>query len=232
MAKHWMTDLPRVVVMLSGTGSNLSALADHAARHGAYSIVHVICDQPGAGGLKRADRLGIQYTVCPRADGQSRAAHEAEVGRVLDALVPDVIVLAGYMRILGADLVRRWRGKMLNVHPSLLPKYRGLHTYRRAIDDGERWHGTSVHFVTETLDGGPVIAQARVAIEPGDTEATLRERTQRAEHALYPRVVAAVAHRDAVLVDDETVHWRSVPLAAPLAPEDLAGASARQAQSG
>ncbi|MEO1576305.1 MAG: formyltransferase family protein, partial [Pseudomonadota bacterium] len=124
------------------------------------------------------------------------------------------------------------RGKVLNVHPSLLPKYRGLHTYRRALDDGERWHGTSVHFVTETLDGGPVIAQARVAIAPGDTEATLRERTQRAEHALYPRVVAAVAHREAVLVNDETALWRSAPLVAPLAPEDLTAGQAQRAQGG
>ncbi|MEO1575513.1 MAG: formyltransferase family protein, partial [Pseudomonadota bacterium] len=99
-----MTDLPRVVVMLSGTGSNLSALADDAARHGAYAIAHVISDQPGAGGLERAASLGIESTVCPRHDGQSRAAHEVDVGRVLATLEPDVIVLAGYMRILGAEL--------------------------------------------------------------------------------------------------------------------------------
>lgn len=227
-----MASTPRVVVMLSGAGSNLEALANFVHDDRAFVIDHVISDQPDAAGLVRAQQHGIAHTAVPRDAGQSRDEHETQVDSILQSLAPDVIVLAGYMRILGAPLVQRWRGKMLNVHPSLLPNYRGLHTYRRALADGVRWHGTSVHFVTETLDGGPVIAQARVAVEPGDTEATLRERTQRAEHALYPRVVAAVARGEVTLAGEDAVRWHTAPLHAPLAPEDLNHAAAGDKRHG
>ncbi len=214
----------RIAVLLSGAGSNLAALAAYVQHHADLRLDHVITDQPSAGGVARAQVLGIPTTVCPRADGQSRDEHDADVQAALSARTPDVVVLAGYMRILGADFVRAWHGKMLNVHPSLLPKYKGLHTYRRALADGERWHGSSVHFVTETLDGGPVIAQARVAVLGDETEDTLRARTQLAEHILYPLVVAAVARKHVVLARDG-VTWHGTPLTEPLTPDELGHAA-------
>jgi phosphoribosylglycinamide formyltransferase 1 len=132
--------------------------------------------------------------VCvPPSDFADRAAWNAALGELLAASGAELVVLAGFMRILSPDLVRAWRGRMLNVHPSLLPKYRGLHTHRRALEAGDTMHGTSVHFVTEELDGGPVVLQARVPVEPGDDEQSLSRRVQAREHEIYPQVVGWVA---------------------------------------
>ena len=217
-----MAERPRVLVMLSGVGSNLDAMLAHARQHGDFAVDHVLSDQPDSAGLARAAGLGIATTCCARAPGATRQAHDAVVMQALQAAAPDLVVLAGYMRILGGALVRAWHGKMLNVHPSLLPKYKGLHTYRRALADNEPWHGASVHFVSEALDGGPVIAQARVAIEAQDTESSLKARTQRVEHELYPATVAAVCRGDIALGPDDRVRWRGTVLSDPLRLHDLA----------
>lgn len=193
-----------IVVLISGSGTNLQAILD-AARSGAIAarVVTVISDQPDAYGLQRAQRAGVP-TECLRArDYPDREAYDAALGELLEAIDPGLVVLAGFMRILGAALVRRWSGRMLNVHPSLLPAYRGLHTHRRVLKAGEKWHGTSVHFVTEELDGGPLIAQARLGIGSGDTEQTLQERIQSLEHQIYPEVIGWYAAGRLRMVGDK-----------------------------
>lgn len=184
----------RVAVLVSGNGSNLQALLDQrdAAAPG-YDVVGVVSDRPGVFALERATRAGIPaITVDYRACG-GREAFARRLGEELDALQPALVVLAGFMRILPAELVNRYRGRMLNVHPSLLPKYPGLDTYRRVLEAGDPWHGTTVHYVTPDLDAGPAILQYRLAVTPGDTEASLRERVQRGEHRIYPQVVHWIA---------------------------------------
>lgn len=213
-----MTSKPRVAVMLSGNGSNFAAIADYAAAAGTFDVDHVISDQPGAGGLVKALDRNIAMSVVQRDQHAERIVHDRAIDACLRRVAPDVIALAGYMRILGPDLVQRWRGRMLNVHPSLLPKYPGLHTYRRALEDGATEHGASVHFVTEELDGGPVIAQARTRITADETEQTLRSKVQSMEHTLYPRVIEAVCLGHARLHGDANsqVLWHGTPLHQPL----------------
>ena len=179
-----------VAVMISGSGTNLQAILD-AADAGAIPIrVHaVLSDVPGAFGLERARQAGVAAECLPAADFSDRHAFDRALGQRLEQLAPGLVVLAGFMRILSAPLVRAWAGRMLNIHPSLLPAYRGLHTHRRVLEAGERQHGTSVHFVTEELDGGPLIAQARLDIGPEDTETSLNQRIQALEHRLYPQVI-------------------------------------------
>jgi phosphoribosylglycinamide formyltransferase-1 len=213
-----MTNRPRVAVMLSGSGTNFAAIADYADRAGTFDVDHVISDQPDAGGLSKARDRNIAISVIERDKRSERAEHDRRVGECLRRVAPDVIALAGYMRILGPTLVEHWRGRMLNVHPSLLPKYPGLHTYRRALEDGAAEHGASVHFVTEQLDGGPVIAQARTRITAEDTEQTLRNKVQGMEYTLFPRVIEAVClgHARLSCGDDGHVLWHGAPLAQPL----------------
>jgi phosphoribosylglycinamide formyltransferase, formyltetrahydrofolate-dependent len=182
--------LARITVLISGRGSNLAALID-AANRGAIdgAITHVISNRPDAAGLALAERHGIAADVVDHRAFPSRAAFEAALAATLDQGEPDVIVLAGFMRILGADFVQRYAGRMLNIHPSLLPAYPGTGTHRRALDDRATRHGCSVHFVTPDVDGGPVIAQAEVPVLPGDDAATLAARVLEAEHRLLPQVV-------------------------------------------
>ncbi|EPX85946.1 phosphoribosylglycinamide formyltransferase, formyltetrahydrofolate-dependent [Rubellimicrobium thermophilum DSM 16684] len=180
----------RVAILISGGGSNMVALVrsmtgDHPARP-----VLVLSDNPEAGGLVRAGALGVPaVAVDRRRFGRDRAAFERALTEALAPHRPDLICLAGFMRILSADFVRPWAGRMLNIHPSLLPLYPGLHTHRRAIEAGDRWHGCTVHEVTEELDAGPILGQARVPILPGDTEAALAARVLEREHVLYPAVL-------------------------------------------
>lgn len=184
-----MTPMP-VVVMISGSGTNLQAILDASAAGAIPARVHaVISDVPGAFGLERARQAGVPAECLPAADFDGREAFDRALGRRLEQLSPGLVVLAGFMRILGAPLVRQWAGRMLNIHPSLLPAYRGLHTHRRVLEAGERQHGTSVHFVTEELDGGPLIAQGRIDIRDDDTESSLNRRIQALEHRLYPEVI-------------------------------------------
>lgn len=190
-----------VAVLVSGFGSNLQALLD-AADAGRLNVEFrlVASDRPEAPGLKRARREGLPTVALPPDDYADREAWNAALEAKLHESGAELVVLAGFMRVLGAGLVRTWQGRMLNVHPSLLPLHRGLHTHRRALQAGDRMHGTSIHFVTEELDGGPVILQARVPVLPGDSEASLTARIQEREHEVYPRVVQWIA--------DGWLEWR------------------------
>lgn len=182
--------MKRIVVLISGNGSNLQALIDACAR-GAVpgEISAVFSNRADARGLERARAAGIAtHAVLPAAFAD-RSQFDAHLITQIDAYHPDVVVLAGYMRILSPVFVQRYAGRLLNIHPSLLPKYPGLHTHRKALENGDKEHGTSVHFVTEQLDGGPVILQARVPIFPDDNEEDIVARVQHQEHAIYPLVV-------------------------------------------
>ena len=179
----------RIAVLVSGRGSNLQAIL-HAIDDGRLDaeLVGVFSDKPDCQALTRvaeALRWSRDARVYPRREDFDR-----ELAEAIAATSPDWIVCAGYMRILGDDFVRRFGGKLINIHPSLLPKYRGLHTHRRALEAGDTEHGASVHWVTPELDAGDVIAQARIAIEPGDTAATLAARLLPAEHAMLVGVLA------------------------------------------
>jgi phosphoribosylglycinamide formyltransferase-1 len=184
----------RVAVLVSGRGSNMQALiaAAEAADFPA-AIVAVLSDKADAAGLATARSHGIEAVAVPRKAYPDKAAHEAAVLAELDRVAPDVICLAGYMRLLSADFIGRYRGRIINIHPSLLPLFPGLDTHARAIAAGMRIHGCSVHFVTEAMDEGPVIAQAAVPVIPGDTPETLAARVLVAEHRLYPIALATVA---------------------------------------
>lgn len=183
--------MKKIVVLVSGQGSNLQALID-ACQQGriAATIVAVFSNNAQAYGLQRAEEAGIAAQALDAKDFADREAFDAALAQAIDQYQPDLVVLAGYMRILSNAFVQRYAGRMLNIHPSLLPKYPGLHTHRQAIDNGDAEHGTSVHFVTEQLDGGPVILQAKVPIFPGDEEDEVIERVQTQEHTLYPLVVS------------------------------------------
>lgn len=182
--------MKKIVVLVSGQGSNLQALID-ACQQGriAANIVAVFSNQAQAYGLQRAEAAGIATHALDAKTFADREAFDAALAAAIDQYQPDLVVLAGYMRILSNAFVQHYAGRMLNIHPSLLPKYPGLHTHRQAIDHGDSEHGTSVHFVTEQLDGGPVILQAKVPIFPDDEEDEVIERVQTQEHRIYPLVV-------------------------------------------
>lgn len=179
-----------VAVLISGRGSNMVALA-RAGLEGRIParVVTVVSDRADAEGLARARELGIPCTVVPPAGHADRAAYGQALAAAVDAASPGLVALAGFMRILDGAFVRRYEGRLLNVHPSLLPAYPGLHTHRRALEAGERVHGCTVHFVIEELDAGPAIVQATVRVLPDDTEASLSARVQRWEHRIYPEAV-------------------------------------------
>ena len=184
----------RVVVLISGGGSNMMALVA-AAKAADYpaEIVGVISDKPDAGGLAKAAAEGIATFAFPRKDYASKEAHEAAIFSALDELSPDILCLAGYMRLLTATFIQRYEGRMLNIHPSLLPLFPGLHTHQRAIDAGMRIAGCTVHFVTEGMDEGPVIGQAAVPVLSGDTAESLAARVLTVEHQIYPQALRLFA---------------------------------------
>lgn len=193
----------RVAVLISGRGSNMVALADAAAEPGyPAEIVAVLSDKPEAPGLQTARERGIAAVAIDRSAYDSKAGHEAAMLDALDAARPDIICLAGYMRLLSADFVRRYQGRMINIHPSLLPLFPGLDTHERALAAGVRIHGCSVHFVTEGVDDGPLIAQAAVPVDPADTAASLSARVLAAEHRLYPEALRLLAGGKARLDGD------------------------------
>jgi phosphoribosylglycinamide formyltransferase 1 len=193
----------KLAILISGRGSNMIAIVRNCLA-GAIRARPVISDRADAAGLDSARELGVE-TAALAAEGSSAAAtagFERALGATLGAHTPDVIALAGFMRILSAPFVGRYLGRMLNIHPSLLPAYRGLHTHRRVLAAHEREHGASVHFVTEELDGGPVVLQSKVAVEPDDSAATLSARVQATEHIIYPRVLAWLAEGRLAWRDD------------------------------
>ena len=188
----------RVAIMISGGGSNMLALLDDMARpdHPAAPCL-VLSNDPGAAGIARASARGVATdAVSHKPFGKDRAAFEAELTARLEAASPDIICLAGFMRVLTEGFVTRWQGRMLNIHPSLLPKYRGLHTHARALEAGEAEHGCSVHEVTPELDDGPILGQARVPVRAGDTAEALAARVLGQEHRLYPAVLRRFAAGD------------------------------------
>ena len=179
-----------IVVLISGTGSNLRAIADRAADGTLHvDIRAVISDKPEAKGLAWAAAQGIPTAALSPRDYPDRAAFDRALADKVASYAPGLVVLAGFMRILGDAFVERFAGRLVNIHPSLLPKYRGLHTHRRALEAGDREHGASVHFVTGELDGGPVVLQARVPVRDGDDEATLAARVLAQEHLIYPECI-------------------------------------------
>lgn len=182
----------RVAILISGAGSNMAALIDAAEQPDCpFKVDLVLSNRPEAGGLAVAEAKGVATAVVEHAPfGKDRAAHEQAVQAVLEAHGVEMIALAGYMRLLTPFLVGRWAGRMLNIHPSLLPKYPGLDTHARAIAAGDAEAGCSVHLVTEGVDDGPLLGQARVPVFPDDTPASLAQRVLAAEHQLYPRVLA------------------------------------------
>jgi len=183
---------PRITVLISGRGSNLAALleAERAGRLGG-TVATVVSNRADAPGLALALAHGTRINVVDHRAHASRDAFDAALAEAVDHSQPDLVVLAGFMRILGPAFVSRYAGRMLNIHPSLLPSYPGLDTHRRALADGVRIHGCTVHFVTADLDHGPIVAQAAVAVLPGDDETTLAARVLAAEHELLPAAVRA-----------------------------------------
>lgn len=179
-----------IVVLTSGRGSNLQAIIDAATqRRIAARIVAVISDRADAAALERARRASMSAQALSPKDFADRPAYNVALADLVASHRPGLVVLAGFMRILGAAFVQRFAGRILNIHPSLLPAYAGLDTHRRVLDGGEQETGVSVHFVTESVDAGPIIAQARVPIRPGDSELSLAARVLESEHRIYPLVI-------------------------------------------
>ncbi|MFA5170634.1 MAG: phosphoribosylglycinamide formyltransferase [Sulfuriferula sp.] len=176
----------RIVVLISGRGSNLQAIL---AAHLPADIVAVISNKPGATGLQVAQAAGIATQVLAHTDFASRAEFDSAMMQLIDSYQPDLVVLAGYMRILTDEFVNHYQGRLLNIHPSLLPSYAGLNTHQRALDDGVKVHGCTVHFVTPTLDHGPIIIQAAVPVRNHDTADSLSERVLHMEHQIYPTAI-------------------------------------------
>jgi len=205
-----------IVVLISGRGSNLNAIID-AMESGDLPVVirAVISTRPKAAGLQRAALGGIRTIVIDHACHQDRAAFDRTLSATIDALQPALVVLAGFMRILTPEFVEHFHGRLLNIHPSLLPAFPGLHTHQRAIEAGCDEHGASVHFVTATVDGGPVIAQARVPVHANDTAATLADRVLQQEHRLYPMVIRWYAEQRLGLAPDGQVLLDGTPLDKP-----------------
>jgi len=196
----------RTVVLISGRGSNMTVLIAAAADPGyPAEIVGVISDRANAAGLGIAQSRGIATKVIQRADHPSKDAHDAAVDAALTGFGAEIVALAGYMRILGRGLVEKWQGRMVNIHPALLPSFKGLDTHARAIRAGVRIHGCSVHFVTPEMDDGPIIAQAAVPVMVGDNEDTLAARVLKVEHRIYPLALGLVAEGKARMEKGHTV---------------------------
>lgn len=184
MTKH-------IVVLISGSGSNLQAIIDQVHQTDVSGeIVAVISNRPNVKGLERAEKANIPALTLDHKAFESRESFDQALQQLIDSHAPDLVVLAGFMRILTPDFVQHYHGRMLNIHPSLLPDYKGINTHQRVIDDGKTEHGVSVHFVTAELDGGPVVAQAKVSVYPEDTAEILAKRVLVEEHKIYPEVIS------------------------------------------
>jgi len=201
-----------VVVLISGNGSNLQAIFDAVASGELHAEVHaVISNRAGAYGLQRARRYGVRTEILDHRQFPTRERYDHALAELIDAYTPDVVVLAGFMRILTPEFVQHYHARMLNIHPSLLPRHRGLNTHARVLQAGDTEHGVTIHFVTPDLDSGPIIAQARFPVHPDDDEASLEQRVHEKEHKLYPRVLGWFAQRR-VRLDNDTVFLDGKPL--------------------
>lgn len=202
-----MTDTrKRTAILISGRGTNMARLIE-AAEDASYpaEIAGVISEVPDAPGLVFAADKGIGTAAIPRGDYSSKEAHDDAIDAALQVLGADIVCLAGYMRILTARFVESWQGKLINIHPALLPSFKGLDTHRRALEAGVRIHGCTVHFVTADTDDGPIIAQAAVPVLTGDSEASLAARVLKAEHELYPHALRLVAEGKASMAGGRSV---------------------------
>ncbi len=206
----------RLVVLISGRGSNLQAILDQAANGELpVEVAAVISNRPGVQGLERARRAGVPALELDHKDFADRPAFEAALIALIDRYQPDLVALAGFMRLLTAGFTDHYEGRLFNIHPSLLPRFRGLHTHERALAAGETEHGASIHFVTAELDGGPIIVQARVPVLPDDDPDTLAARVLEQEHRLYPLAIRWFAE-NRLRLNGERVWFDGEPLAEPL----------------
>ena len=192
------------VVLISGNGSNLQSIIDNAKSID-LTICCVVSNKMDAFGLKRAAKVGIPCVALDETLFDSKLGFDQEIMKVIDNYQAKVIILAGYMRIISTDFISKYSGKILNIHPSLLPKFPGLNTHQRAIDASEKKHGASVHFVTEEVDGGPVIAQQSVNIDSTDNPQTLAKKVLEKEHILYPKVIRWYTQGRLKLLNNKTV---------------------------
>jgi phosphoribosylglycinamide formyltransferase 1 len=194
----------RAVILISGNGSNLQSLIDNAGKID-LEICSVITNKEDAFGLKRAERADISTHFVDPNRFKSKEGFDKQLITMIDEIDISLIILAGYMRILSSEFINHFAGKILNIHPSLLPKFPGLNTHQKAIDAREKYHGATVHFVTEELDGGPVISQKIVEIESTDTEQTLSQKVLEKEHILYPKVIHWYTQNRLILINKECV---------------------------
>ena len=198
----------RIVILISGRGSNMEVIVQRCAeQRWPARVVAVVANRADAGGLQFAVAQGIATAVVDHRTHASRDAFDAELARVIDGFAPDLVVLAGFMRILGAGFVQRYAGRLLNIHPSLLPAFPGLHTHRRALEVGCKAVGATVHLVTADLDHGPIVAQSVVPVRPGDDEAALSARVLATEHVIYPLAVRWFVEGQ-LRIEDGLVHHR------------------------
>ncbi len=216
VAQNPQRDRLPIAVLISGRGSNLRVICERAARGELpVEVCVVISDQTDAGGLLIAQQFGVATQVLSPRAFADRSAYDAALAELIQRHAPELVVLAGFMRILTPAFVNAFAGRILNIHPSLLPLHRGLHTHRRVLAAGETVHGASVHFVTPELDGGPVVMQALVDVAPGDDEATLAARVQVQEHRIYPQVIDWYA-QGRLNMRDERVFLDGAPLTSPV----------------
>jgi phosphoribosylglycinamide formyltransferase-1 len=212
--------IKRIVVLISGSGTNLQALIDHAQLDTlSGQIVAVVSNRPDVMGLKRAAIAGIPARTLDHHHFSNRTQFDRALMTLIDSYHPDLVVLAGFMRILTPDFVRHYHGRMLNIHPSLLPLYPGLHTHQRALEARDRQHGSTVHFVTEELDGGPLIIRAKVPVLPEDTAETLQKRVLEQEHRIYPLAVSWFC-QGRLSLRNHQAHFDSKPMSAPFCVGD------------
>lgn len=208
------SDKMPIAVLISGNGSNLQALID-AQPQSHYAIQLVICNRPDTQGILRAQNAGIDTLILDHKTFDCRETFDQAMIDALDSKNIEAVILAGFMRILTPNFTRHYLGKLLNIHPSLLPKYPGLDTHQRALEAGDNEHGLSIHFVTEELDGGPVILQAKIAIKPNDTIEDLKQRIHHLEHQAYPQVVEWFA-TDELKLKNHNVWYSGKPLKRPV----------------
>ncbi len=183
----------KTAILISGSGTNLQAFIDAVASGGlSLELAVVFSNNPQAFGLERAEKAGIPTACIPHTDYPDRATFDRALIGELEPFAPELLILAGYMRILSPDFVAHYSGRILNIHPALLPLYPGLNTHQRVLDAGDKWHGSTVHFVTEELDGGPRILQGRLEVKPGETAEELARRVQAVEHRIYPEAAGWV----------------------------------------